>query len=300
MIRLKGRLVSRDGPTAAIFHSFRTYKKRVFIQMPSPTIWLDMLRPLPSGRNMVIITGMQKSGTTAIAKLLGLAVDQNVCSDPFHKLYEMNFSSRDDLFAGRLSLGAFWRIHRRILSGPIVKDADFASFLPQIRSLFQAAQFVYIVRDPRDTIRSILNRLGLQGNAERTLPGILWGNWQNLLSGRSPEIPGENYVDILAWRWRVSAEAYFGFREHCILVRYEDFKKDKAAEIFRLARKLGYSRLSNIDEFVDVQYQPKGDSAIKWRDFFGKVRLESVEQIVLPHLGKFGYELIPPPGEGHR
>jgi hypothetical protein len=42
------------------------------------------------------------------------------------------------------------------------------------------------------------------------------------------------------------------------LIRYEDFRANKKAEIEVLAKELGFTKLADISWLVDVQFQPKG------------------------------------------
>lgn len=257
----------------------------------NPRSWLDTLKPLPTGRGMVILAGMQKSGTTAITKLLGAATGKTVCSDPFYTLSNIKFDFRERLYQRQISLPTLWRRHRRIFSGTLIKDPNFCLLLPELRDMLPEAQIVFIMRDPRDTIRSILNRLDLPGKPQAVdLAAVkLSAAWRNTLLGHNPEIPGNDYVEVLAWRWRMSAQALLDNRTSCLEIRYEDFSKDKCAAIFDLAKQLGYSALSAIDQLVDVQYQPRGNTTVSWDDFFGATQLATIDKITGPLLAEFGY-----------
>lgn len=258
----------------------------------NPIYWVDRFRPLPIDRGMVIVTGMQKSGTTAIAKLLGAAAGETVCSDPLHRLWEQNVDFRYHLYSRGQPLRNFWRGHRRLFEGRIIKDPDFVSLVPDLQEMFPEAVFVFVVRDPRDTIRSILNRLKLPGNpggfdlSSASLPAL----WNGLLRGEEPGAQGDNYVEVLAHRWVRASELAVGESSRDVLVKYEDFCRDKVGIISELARHLGYSKLSRIEHLVDVQYQPKGDNSARWKDYFGKESLAQIERIVEPHMEKFGYD----------
>lgn len=256
-----------------------------------PRTCLNLLRPMPNGRGMVIVAGMPKSGTTAIAKLLAEATEVKVCSDPFYQLDKMNIDFRDALFAGDLSLKTVWRRYRHVFSGTIIKDPNFPLLLPQLIALFPDACLVSIIRDPRDNIRSILNRLGLPGDSQGVDLNLarITPTWRNVLIGQQPEIPGDNYVEVLAWRWRMSAEAFLERRNACFEIRYEDFTANKKTAIFNLAKRLGFDALADIDHLVDVQYQPKGNTAVRWGDFFGASQLAVIDRVTGPLLRKFGY-----------
>ena len=248
--------------------------------------------PLSNGKGRVIVAGMPKSGTTAIASLLAEAAGVEVCSDPFHQLDSKGVHFRDALFSGALSLEDLWRQHRSVFSGAVVKDPNFPLFLKELKQLLPDAQFVFIVREPRDNIRSILSRLKIPGNPAEgnLLLGNVNGTWGRVLNGTSPAMPGSDYLEKMAWRWRLSAERYLENQERTHLIRYEDFRKDKKAQIENLAGELGFSGLKDISSLVDFQFQPKGEKPSNLEDFFGKENLSRIDAIVTPVLKRFGYE----------
>ncbi len=257
-----------------------------------PRLLLNLATPLFKGKNLVIVAGMPKSGTTAIAKLLAEAADVKVCSDPFHQLGERNVDFREELFGGTLPLEKLWRRYQHIFSGEIVKDPNFPLLLSQIVKFLPEAQLVSIIRDPRDNIRSILNRLNLPGDPQGVdlSSANIPATWRNVLLGKQPDIPGDDYVEVLAHRWKISTEAFLQHRKRCVEIRYEDFVAQKSASISKLAASLGYTQLANIDHLVDVQYQPKGDSAGRWKDFFEASQLDVINRVTGPLLGEFGYD----------
>lgn len=248
--------------------------------------------PLASGKGKVIVAGMPKSGTTAIASLLAEAAGVEVCSDPFHQLDSKDVRFRDALFSGALPLEDLWRQHRSVFSGAVVKDPNFPLFLAELKQFLPDAQFVFIVREPRDNIRSILSRLKIPGNPVEgnLLLGDVTGTWSKVLNGTSPEMPGSDYLEKMAWRWRISAERYLENQEQIHLIRYEDFRKDKKARIEKLARELGFSGLKDISSLVDIQFQPKGKRPPSLEDYFGKENLKRIDAIVRPVSKRFGYE----------
>ncbi|WP_417566824.1 sulfotransferase family protein [Marinobacter sp.] len=248
--------------------------------------------PMPSGKGKVIVAGMPKSGTTAIASLLAKAANVEVCSDPFHQLDSKGVSFREALFSGALPLESLWRQHRSVFGGTVLKDPNFPLFLGELKQLLPEAQFVFIVREPRDNIRSILSRLNIPGNPADGNPllGNVTGTWSRVLNGTAPDMPGSDYLEKMAWRWRISAERYLENQEGVHLIRYEDFRKDKQGRIEKLAGKLGFDCLKDISPYVDVQFQPKGKMPSNLEGFFGKENLKRIDEIVLPVLKRFGYE----------
>lgn len=248
--------------------------------------------PMNRGKGKVIVAGMPKSGTTAIANLLAKAANVRVCSDPFHQLDSKDVNFREALFSGVLPLEDLWRRHRDVFGGTVVKDPNFPLLLGELKQFLPDAQFVFIVREPRDNIRSVLSRLNMPGDPTdgNQLLGDLKGAWARVLSGTSPDMPGSDYLEKMAWRWRISAERYLESQSGIHLIRYEDFRKDKKGEIEKLAGQLGFEGLKDISPLVDIQFQPKGKRPSNLEDFFGEGNLGRIDTIVNPVLKSFGYE----------
>lgn len=253
---------------------------------------LNFFLPLGSGYGKVIVAGMPKSGTTAIAKLLGESAKLPVCSDPFHLLDKRGIDFREELFSGRLSLFELWRKYRHHFKGRVVKDPNFPLFLGELCQFFPEAQFVFIVRDPRENIRSILSRLKMPGDPAEgnEILESLSGAWANVLNGKLPDMPGDDYLEKMAWRWRISAENYLDNQKHVRLIRYENFRINKRMEIEKLTKHLGYNVLKDISPLVDIQFQPKGSSSGSHQDFFGSENLARIERITAPLMHRFDYE----------
>ena len=74
----------------------------------NPCAWFKVLEPMSTGNGVVILAGMQKSGTTAIAQLLGTASGQTVCSDPFYILSKKGIDFRKELYEKQLPLRSLW------------------------------------------------------------------------------------------------------------------------------------------------------------------------------------------------
>ena len=253
---------------------------------------LNTLYPLGTGEGKVIVAGMPKSGTTAIAALLAASIGEKVCSDPFYRLDKQGVRYREKLFSGDRALESLWKANRHIFKGQVVKDPNFPFFIADMNDIFPAAKQVFIVRNPFDNIRSVLNRLELPADpveGERRMADFTSGGWFHVLNGVSPELPGSNYLERMAWRWRISAEHYLKEQNTVRLIRYEDFRSDKAAQIQKLATDLGLKPSCDISELVDVQYQPKGKSSGSYEAFYDREHLDMIGSIVEPLLESFGY-----------
>ena len=118
-------------------------------------------------------------------------------------------------------------------------------------------------------------------------------HWAMMLSGHLPTIEGvedsPNFVVNLANRWKLASDIYAQNTDNMILVKYEDFKKDKEGEIAALANSLGMAGMDPIAQHVDIQYQPKGKVDVDILQFFGRENLNAIENICGAHMRHFGY-----------
>lgn len=254
---------------------------------------LNSVFPLIPQAPQIIVSGMPKSGTTAIAQLLAYSAGLTVSSDPVYQIdVNIGRAPRNALYDGTLTMARFWKKYQHFFKGELVKDPNFPFFIDDLLSMFPMAKQVYIVRDPRDNLRSILDRLSLNGKVSEEDEAYqkISGSWRNVLDGRKPELPGNGILEKMAWRWRVSTENYIKNQDVITLIQYEVFRKNKKAEIENLAQQLGLKGKNNISNKVDVQYQPKGKEVTDWEAYFGKTALEKINHIVGPCLSGFGYE----------
>ena len=96
-------------------------------------------------------------------------------------------------------------------------------------------------------------------------------------------------MDMLADRWKTAATVYIEHESSMRLVRIEDFLNDKVDTIQALAADLELSSTRDISDRVDVQYQPRGNRDVTWREFFGVDNLRRIERTCKPEMEKFGY-----------
>lgn len=237
----------------------------------------------------LFVLGNQKSGTTAVAALLAEHTGRSATLD-------FRFPSAralGEVYAGRCSVEAF--VERRALyfARDIVKEPELAFLFEPLAAAFPQAQFVMVVRDPRDNIRSLLNRLRIPGHRERIdLSQFELGPvWRRIVTGSALEGRRENYVETLAARWNRAAGLYLRHSQTMPLLRYEDFLAGKEAQISELARRLGYAHVNDISDRVDVQFQPSGDACVSW--FFGKHNLQRIQRVCGENMRALGYSLKP-------
>lgn len=247
-------------------------------------------RPHPAP---IFVLGNQKAGTTAIAALLAARTGGSAMLDIFYRLRD--FRVEDRVFTGELSLVDFLSAHRRLFQDPVIKDPSLTFFDQELRRLFPNARFLFVVRDPRDNIRSILNRLDIAGTIEdihhpqvqRALdanPG-----WRSILEGRNPPTRGASVCITLARRWLRAAEVYLAQPSSFRLLRYEDFCRDKIGSLDNAIKHLGLEPHRAIGHLVDKPFQPPGDNSAGWEEFYGQPRLEVLEGVCAPAMKQLGY-----------
>ena len=81
--------------------------------------------------NPVIVFGHQKSGTTAIAQLLGKATSKSVGIDPFYHLPNKQ-SELPALYANQHLLKKLIRKNRVLYFADIIKDPEFSYFYDEL------------------------------------------------------------------------------------------------------------------------------------------------------------------------
>ena len=94
---------------------------------------------------------------------------------------------------------------------------------------------------------------------------------------------------MLAARWNLFTDIWLENKESMILVRYEDFQKDKIEEISNLSKVLGLKDINDISSKINIQYQPKGNQEISWDKFFGLDNLASIERLCSERMKLVGY-----------
>jgi hypothetical protein len=243
----------------------------------------------------IFVLGNQKSGTTAIAALLARAVGLEATLDLQREIRRPTYPL---VARGEMSFERFVAANRWGFSRPIVKEPNLTLFYDELRRRFPQAQFAFVLRDPRDNLRSILNTLGIRGDLARladepiapdhprNTPG-----WRLVLDGRGLGIPGDHYIEQLAERWCRCADVYLEHSQVLALCRYEDFMADKLACLRTLAGALGLAVVNDVSDQLDTPFQPPGDRGVSWRGFFGRENLARIERVCGDRMAKLGYDV---------
>lgn len=234
-------------------------------------------------REALFVFGHQKSGTTAIAELLARYVGKSLTIDP-PCTWEPYFSK---LLNGEINLEKHIIANSYDFSKDIIKDPNLSYFFNQLEKTFNIDQYIVIVRNPFDNIRSILNRLGVPGDKDEINIENLPYYWHSTFGIEK----GENYVRVLAKNW---IKAYENINmlesDKCILVKYEDFLMDKEKFIGTIASNLKLVEVNDISKLVDHQFQPKGVNQSK-EVFFNDKNINIIYDTCFTKMKYFGYDV---------
>lgn len=224
----------------------------------------------------ILILGNQKSGTTAITSLLAQYLGRSATLD-----MPALWGHLEQILRGERQLAWFVRRYASYFNREVVKEPWLTFMAPELAHIFPQAAFVLILRDPRDNIRSQLDRLNLPGNLATNPPALdkLKTGWREVFIPELYPAAVEHYIDVLAERWKIAASVLGSLNGHLYCtVRYEDFLQDKVCFIKDLAQALGYQGRGNIQDDIHKQYQPTGKHrGVNWIDFFGTENLKRIE-----------------------
>lgn len=250
--------------------------------------WFDRLFIRPHPRPIFVL-GNQRSGTSAIAHLLADACGLTKTVD----IPQLWWPGLAPLLAGRTTIERIVARHPRPFASGLIKEPNLTFFFEDLRRLFPAASFVFVLRDPRDNVRSQLDRMGLPGDL-RGLDPVHWSipaTWAHLFDRDAWNLRGDSPIDLLAGRWNRAADVYLDHRDDFALARYEDFDADKVAAIADLAHRVGRAVVRDIADRADVQYQPPGRRSVPWLELFGERNLRRLEDLCLERMERLGYEV---------
>lgn len=237
----------------------------------------------------ILVLGNPKTGTTVIAALVAEYGGLSVTLDLWPRL------RRPDTLAavhdGRMGFDRFVRKFAAEFARDVIKDPHLTFLYPRLAERFPDARCVMVMRDPRDTIRSILNRVGVSGDRDDIGPEeyhAMRPLWEATIRSPWLDLGEGNYVERLAGRWAAAARVYLENPSGMQLIRYEDFMADKMGAIEDLARRLGVEKTGRIEDKLDTRYQPPGDPSVGWQAFFGP-NLAALEQRCAAEAGALGY-----------
>jgi len=233
-------------------------------------------------KDALFIFGFAKSGTSAIAGLLAAKSGKSVTIDT-HYLWE---PYKSKLITGEISLKEHVEKFSYPFSKNIIKEPNATFLIKEIKEYFSLNPYIYIVRNPFDNIRSILNRLRLPGDQDHVDLNLVNKNWQNLFK----ETEGKEYIKTLAKKWlEVYSQTEYLESEACVLTRYEDFNIDKEPFIDKLSERVGFQSQNSISHLVNRPFQPKGNSSIDLETFYSPKNYNIILEICGEKMNSFGY-----------
>lgn len=237
----------------------------------------------------ILVLGNPKTGTTAIAALLAAYGDLSVTLDFWPRLRRP--ATLAAVHEERMSFERFVQRFAAEFARDVVKDPHLTFLYPELGRRFPRARYVMVMRDPRDTIRSILNRVGVPGDRPDIGPDEYHGMrplWEATIRSPWLDVGDGNYVERLAGRWSRAARIYLDHADAMTLIRFEEFIADKMGAITDLADRLGVEQAGRIEHKLDTRYQPPGDRSVGWREFFGP-NLDRLERRCAAEAGALGY-----------
>lgn len=148
------------------------------------------------------------------------------------------------------------------------KNALRIGFLEKV---FPAARYVYLVRDPRENISSIIDawRSG-RFVTYPNLPGWTGPPWSLLLIPDRDALPADDIATIAARQWQVAHEAMLDRFEQLpaarvVALRYESLRADPAAALRGLCRSLDIAMPDLDDELPLSRHTLTRPDPDKWR-----------------------------------
>ena len=233
-------------------------------------------------KDAVWIFGFQKSGTSAIAGLLAYMTDKSVTIDTKYLWTPYSTAIR----AGHLDLEKHVNRYSYPFSKDILKEPGATFYIDKIDSFFTLNKYIFITRNPFDNIRSILNRLNLPGNQDFIDLADVPPLWRAKFS------TGKDYVLDLARLWlEANDQEEYMNNERCILVKYEDFTKNKEDMIASLAKDLDLPVVRSIKKIQNHQFQPKGITNANLNTFFGEKNIAVIKEVCGKRMKELNYEI---------
>lgn len=236
----------------------------------------------------IIVLGNQKSGTSVIAHLLADYCGLSKTVD----IPALWYPTIQHVLRGNKSLRAIVRRNPEYFLTDLIKEPLLTFCYNELKSLFPCSAWVFVIRDPRDNIRSILDRIGVPGELGK-LHNEKWkipDSWQHIFDSRLWSSNKQHYIEILADRWNRTADTFLENSREMELVLYEHFKRSKEKSIATIAQNLDLPQKGDISDKVNVQYQPKGNQDISWKAFFGDENLNRINRICGERMKEFGYD----------
>jgi hypothetical protein len=213
--------------------------------------------------NPILIFGFPKSGTSVITGLLSqrtgidATIDTKYLWEPYvsHILNgDLNFRTHVEKYSYPFAKG-------------IIKEPNLVFIVEQVLEYYENPKVVVITRDKSKTIKSILDRLKLDGDLSSNPPeNEIDKNWRVLLLSEN-----RHYVQNISKKYDLAQRNLKKLEQYNpVYVKYEDFLQDKIKTIDFIAERLRLPIKNNIADIIDVPFQPKSRNKKSVKEFFGE------------------------------
>lgn len=242
----------------------------------------------------VVFLGHQKSGTTAISALLAHATKLSFSNDPIYRVSPKSAEIMQQLLTDKTAFINTAYNKPSLFFQNIVKDPDYTLSISSILEIYSFSKFVFIARAPHQIIRSIFNRLSINGDTKlkkfsQNQMANCTAGWDFIINGDPKLNDTMSVIERLAHRVEQTTEQYLKHQENLHLVKYEDFSKDKNNYILQLAQTLDITVNSSIEHLLDKQFQPKGNANVPIEFFFGEENYELINRVCAKTMAEFNY-----------
>ncbi|MGH8242075.1 MAG: sulfotransferase [Steroidobacteraceae bacterium] len=293
-------------------------------QVELPTVEVPRIEAAagrPVLRRPIVILSAPRAGSTLLFETLAQAAGVYTIGGESHQLIESiaalrpgrgvvssNRLTRKDAtsaIVAELRQRFASRIHDRDGSPPpsgtsvrlLEKTPKNALRVPFLLEVFPDAQFIFLRRDPRANLSSMMEAWRAKGWVTyRNLPG--WpGPWSLLLPPGYERLQGKPLEEIVAFQWRVANETILEDlaelpRERWTSLAFEDLVRDPRSEIAKLLDFAGLSMDPRLEGYLAKPLPPSRYTQTKPDP--GKWRKNAAEiERVMPALASISARLVP-------
>ncbi len=282
---------------------------------------LPLLPAAPRPRAPIFVLGSPRSGTTVLFQLLdrspqlaSLGRESNMLWEMFHKPEHVGFRSHvvgPEAITDRERKGVDWMIGR-ITGGRryLDKYPRLCLRVEYLHALYPDAVFVYITRDGRATVSSLITgwraadrfRPGTRLPRPLRIRGYEGEIWKFLLPpGWEPYVDGGTLAEVCAFQWREANRAVLDARERLpeadfVQLRYEDLVAEPERTAAALLEHLGMAGDEAVMEHARALGRRVSQTAVtpprpdKWRDE-NPEEVASILPAIAPMMERLGYEM---------
>lgn len=258
------------------------------LQEPVPSAVREIVRPVfivsspRSGSSLLFETLSRSPDACTIGGESHLLIEGIAALDVGRRNWESNRLTEADAteetvlaLRHRFAAEIFDRDLRVPESGPVrllEKTPKNSLRVPFLRRVFPDAVFVYLYRDPREVLASMLE--AWESGRFRTypdLPGWTGSPWSLLLTPGWRSLVGQSLATVVASQWETATNLLLDDLDAlppsaCVVARYDALIGDPAAEIARLCRALGLAWDRPIDGPLPIaRHTVSQPRAGKWR-----------------------------------